>query len=176
MSGFDAELALDALLDPARLATAWQVAHDRAVAKATDDAPSVRGEHVVDTPPVVASTSSVLSEVAPTAVSVAAPTAVSVAAPAALAGVPPVAAPAALPVAIAHRRVLDELDRLLAAGLPATARVVLTAPLAQLAAVLDPPGPLDAVAAEAALDALEDVFQAVLSAARWPAGGEPEED
>ncbi|HWU88535.1 MAG TPA: hypothetical protein VN253_14735, partial [Kofleriaceae bacterium] len=86
----------------------------------------------------------------------------------------PALAPAAappLPVAVAHRALLDEIERTLAAarGVSAAARRGLGARLDQLAAVLDP---LDAAAAEVVLDELEDLLQALLSAAGWPASGE----
>jgi hypothetical protein len=91
------------------------------------------------------------------------------------------------PVAQAHRELLDEIERTLAAspGL-ARARRALAAPLAELARALapldrpgaldprgelEPAGPLDLGAVEPVLDQLEDVLCAVLSAAGWPASG-----
>lgn len=156
MSDLDAEpaLELDALLDSGRLAAAWHVAHDRApirtaaavAAELVEPDASDGGDlHAADTAEMPA---------------VAEPEPVMVAAPV-----------AALPVAVAHRALLDELERVIAGspGFAAKARRVLAAPLAQLAQVIDP---LDAGAAEAVLDDLEDVFQALLSATGWPGRGE----
>lgn len=76
-------------------------------------------------------------------------------------------APAA-PVDDAHAQLRAEIERTLAAcpAIADRARVMLAAPLAQLAAALDP---LDLAAAERALDQLEDLWQALLSDAGWPA-------
>ena len=147
MSEADPILELDALLDPARLATAWQVARERPPA-AVEIADADPGS---DDPAAEAP--------APEAL-----------APEALApedGEPARAAP--LPVAVAHRQLQGEIERTLAAspGLAARARRVLAVPLAQLGAVIDST-PVDLDAAEAALDQLEDVLQALLSDAGWP--------
>lgn len=142
MSESDPILDLEALLDPARLAAAWQVARERppaAVAEAPDAGPGSDDPAAeVEAP-----------EVEP-------------------------ARPAPLPVALAHRQLLDEIERTLAAspGLAAKARRVLSTPLAQLAQGIDP---VDLAAAEAALDQLEDVLQALLSEAGWPESPEIED-
>lgn len=136
MSTFDDDpgLELEALLDPTRLAAAWEVARERAAeadAAAPEPAPTEEPDASLLVPAV----------------------------------------PAPLPLAVAYRQLLDELDRTLAAapGLAARAHRVLAVPLAQLAAAIDPP---DRGAAEAAIDDLEDLLQAVLSEAGWPAIGE----
>lgn len=155
MTETDPILELDALLDPTRLAAAWQVARDRPASVA----------EVGDAADAVPVTIDDAAEV--TAASAAAPDA------AVEDGEP--ALPAALPVAVAHRQLLDEIERTLAAapGLADRARRILAVPLAQLAQKLDP---IDLVAAEAALDQLEDMFQAVLSEAGWPVSPERDED
>lgn len=147
MSESDPILELEALLDPARLAAAWQVARERppaAVAEASDAGPGSDDPAAeIEAPEVNA------VEVEP-------------------------ARPAPLPVALAHRQLLDEIERTLAAspGLAAKARRVLSTPLAQLAQGIDP---VDLAAAEAALDQLEDVLQALLSEAGWPESPEIED-
>jgi len=154
MSDLEAEpvLELDALLDSGRLATAWQVAHDRAPIRTPAAVEPGEPEPFEDGAEGDDDTAEIPAMVE---------------APAVAPGLP-VAGP---PVAVTHRALLDELDRVLAGspGLAAKARRVLAAPLAQLAQVIDP---LDAGAAEAVLDDLEDVFQALLSAAGWPGRGE----
>jgi len=151
--GSDSILELDALLDPARLAAAWQGAGERAPATA----PAV----VTPAPGAVAADGAGTGD----------PDDAAGAAQAVSAAARP-----ALPVALAHRQLLEELERtkrLLAASPRVSAERVLSAPLAQLAAVVGATGaPLDLAAAEAVLDELEDVLQALLSAARWPASGE----
>ncbi|HEX3760695.1 MAG TPA: hypothetical protein VHW23_18395 [Kofleriaceae bacterium] len=163
MSDTDPILELDALLDPARLAAAWQVAHDRPPAAAVvagrgSDGPAPEIDALeadafeIDVPEI-------------DALEADAPDADGPRRHASDEGEPAWAAP--LPVALAHRQLLDELERTLAApGLAAHARRVLSVPLAQLAAVIDP---IDLAAAEATLDQLEDVLQALLSEAGWPA-------
>ncbi len=149
MSETDPILELDALLDPARLAAAWQIARDRppAAEDRGSDAPEPEADALeID------------------ALEIDAPGADVPAHRASDEGEPARAAP--LPVAVAHRQLLDELERTLAApGLAAGARRVLSVPLAQLAAAIDP---VDLAAAEVAIDQLEDVLQALLSEARWP--------
>jgi hypothetical protein len=152
MSDLDAEpaLELDALLDSGRLAAAWHVAHDRApIRTAAAAAAEVVEPGASDGADLRAADTAEMPAVAE----------------------PEPMTVAALPVAVAHRALLDELERVIAGspGFAAKARRVLAAPLAQLAQVIDP---LDAGAAEAVLDDLEDVFQALLSATGWPGRGE----
>ena len=138
-------LELDELLDPTRLAAAWQVAHldpepaPLALTATRADAPDEgvgpdgdpNGDVTADAPS------------------------------------PPITAAPALTVPLAHRQLLDELEQTIRAcpALGAPARHVLTVPLAQLADAL---APLEAAAAEAALDALEDLLQSLLATAGWP--------
>jgi hypothetical protein len=147
MSTFDDDpgLELEELLDPTRLAAAWEVARERAAEEAAGAADAAEEPDVSAPAPAPAEE------------------------PDAAALVPILPAP--LPLAVAYRQLLDELDRTLAAapGLAARAHRVLAVPLAQLAAAIDPP---DRGAAEAAIDDLEDLLQAVLSDAGWPAIGE----
>lgn len=145
----DPGLELEELLDPTRLAAAWEVARERAAEAAAGAGVGAPG--AAEEPDAAA------PEPAPTEE------------PDASLLVP--AVPAPLPPAVAYRQLLDELDRTLAAapGLAARAHRVLAVPLAQLAAAIDPP---DRGAAEAAIDDLEDLLQAVLSEAGWPAIGE----
>lgn len=171
MTESDPILELDALLDPARLAAAWQVARDRPASVAeVADVPDVADD--ADAVPVSRDRA---AEVTATEVMAAEVTAAdAVAADAAVeAGEP--ALPTALPVALAHRQLLDEIERTLAAapGLADRARRVLAVPLAQLAQKLDP---IDLAAAESVLDQLEDVSQALLSEAGWPELPERDED
>ena len=147
MSTFDDDpsLELEELLDPTRLAAAWEVARERAAEEAAGAADAAEEADASAPAPARA------EEPDTTAV------------------IP--AVPAPLPLAVAYRQLLDELDRTLAAapGIAAKAHRVLAVPLAQLAAAIDPP---DRGAAEAAIDDLEDLLQAVLSDAGWPAFGE----
>lgn len=184
MSTFESDtiLELDEMLDPTRLAAAWQVAHERTPVAAARTATATSDAVDPSAPAGAASpddtTGAVFSASAASAASAAG------------------ARPAALPVALAHRQFLDELERTLAAspGLAANAHRVLAVPLARLAALIDPteevsappgnvaagppgaatPGiePPGAGAADAVLDELEDLLQALLSAAGWPASGE----
>jgi len=159
MSGFESDpiLELEELLDPRRLATAWQVAGERP--------PTAAGAAMASPAPgAVAAASGGAGTASPDAA-----TDTALAAP----GVSAPALTAPLPVALAHRLLLDEIERILAAspGLAAKARRVLSAPLAQLAAAMEA-APLDLGAAEAVIDDLEDVLQALLSDAGWPASGE----
>jgi hypothetical protein len=154
MTETEQELELDALLDPARLAAAWQVAHARQ-ATVREDAYELEGlaagEGDARDAREAGDGSAVVAD--------------ELAAEATLASEP--APPAPLPVAQAHQQFRDEIEHTLAA-IPAIAdkaRRVLAVPLAQLAAALEP---LDLAAAEAALDQLEDVWQAMLSDAGWP--------
>jgi len=150
MSDLEAEpaLELDALLDSGRLAAAWHVAHDRApIRTAAAVAAELAEPDASDGGDLHAADTAEMPVAEPELVMVAAP------------------------VAVAHRALLEELERVIAGspGFAAKARRVLAAPLAQLAQVIDP---LDAGAAEAVLDDLEDVFQALLSATGWPGRGE----
>jgi hypothetical protein len=155
-------LDLEALLDPARLAAAWQVAHARqAVSEAEIEAEI---EHEAEIQPLEAGArpeddggAVVAEELAVEA------TRASEQAP------PP------LPVSRAHQHFRDELEHTLAAvpALADKARRVLGVPLAQLAQALEP---LDLAAAEAALDQLEDVWHALLLDAGWPRIPERGED
>lgn len=169
MTDTDQSLDLDALLDPARLAAAWQLAHDRPAtvseaddaddgddafaAEATDAGEPVRGPPL----PVALAHSQVLD----------------FAVEATDAGEPMRGPP--LPVALAHSQFLDEIERTLAAvpAMAAKARRVLVAPLAHLAQALEP---LDLAAAELALDQLEDAWQALLADAGWPQVPHRDED
>ncbi len=175
MSETDPILELDALLDPARLAAAWQIARERPLA-AEDrglDGPGPEADALgIDAPGIDAPEIDAPEIDAP---EIDAPEIDASGIDASDAGAsgrhasdesePARAAPP--PVAVAHRQLLDELERTLAApGLAAGARRVLSVPLAQLAAAIDP---VDLAAAEAAIDQLEDVLQALLSEARWPA-------
>jgi hypothetical protein len=143
-------LGIDEMLDATRLASAWQVAHEEAGDPARDPTRDTLTDAIVQPIDDAITDATAGATTAPTAV-------------------PGPAAPLALP--LAHRHVLDALDRLLAASpsLAVKARRVLAVPLSRLAAVIDP---LDAPAAETALDDLEDLLQALLSAAGWPASGE----
>ena len=176
MSAPDSMLELEALIDPARLAAAWRIARERASAdeargavprrdagareREGSDADAPRLE-----PAEVESFEAAPSEVAP-------PETNPQVEPAQV-GEPVRAAPG--PVALAHRQLLDEIERTVAAspGLAANARRVLSAPLAQLAQGIEP---LDLAAAEAALDLLEDILQALLSEAGWPESPDRAED
>jgi hypothetical protein len=153
--GSESILELDALLDPARLAAAWQQAVERAPVTATAVVPPAPGAIAVGADGAGTGDPDDAAGAAQAASAAARP---------------------ALPVALAHRQLLEELERtkrLLAASPKVAAERVLSAPLAQLAAVVGATGaPLDLAAAEAVLDELEDVLQALLSAARWPASGE----
>jgi len=160
----DPVLELADLLDSARLAAAWQRARDRAptgraASVAADDSTARAG------PPIggpddgrQAASAESLEPVGATRT-------------------------APLSVARAHRELLDEIERMLAVspGLAAHARGVLRVPLAQLAAAIErlaaPLGSaadaaFDVAAVDHMLDDLEDVLQALLSAAGWPAGQE----
>jgi hypothetical protein len=152
MNDTDPMLDLDALLDPARLAAAWQVARDRPLAAAAAAAAPVPEPRAVWT-----GASGDAGTVDPD----------DAAHEPAPAGESEPARAAPLAVALAHRQFLDEIERSLAAspGLAARARRVLTVPLAQLARAIDP---VDLAATEVALDLLEDVLQALLSEAGWP--------
>jgi hypothetical protein len=144
MTDADQSLDLDALLDPVRLAAAWQIARDRpATAHETDE---VAGDGDDGD---------------------------AFAAEATDPGEPAREAP--LPVALAHQQFLDEIEHTLAAvpAIAAKARRVLAAPLAQLARAIDP---VDLAAAEVVLDQLEDLWQALLSDAGWPAIPDRDED
>jgi hypothetical protein len=160
MSAFESDpiLELEELLDPTRLATAWQVAGERP--------PTAAGAGMATPAPgaIAAGGSGAPGTAGPD-------DAAGTATAAEAAGAPALTAP--LPVALAHRQLLDELERTLAAspGLAAKAGRVLAVPLARLAAVIDP-DPLDLGAAEVVIDDLEDVLQALLSAAGWPVSGE----
>jgi hypothetical protein len=167
MSDVDPILDLEALLDPLRLAVAWQIAHERPAAimevagastTAAEAAPEV--EMSEDTAPVRATMRDAWP--AGTASEGSMTSAESLEEP----------ARAPLPIALAHRQLLDEIERTMAASptLAARARRVLSVPLAQLAQLL-----VDDVAAEAALDQLEDVLQALLSEAGWPEATESAE-
>jgi len=141
-------LELDELLDSSRLAAAWQAARERA------EQPAVTG---------VAVEAALVEGSAPAEISAPADETPVAAAPAIPAIPPP------LPVAIAYRVLLDELARTAAAaGLGEVEERGLAVPEAKLAAALDP---LDAGAAEQALDELEDLLQSLL-APRWPTAGE----
>jgi hypothetical protein len=138
MTDADQSLDLDALLDPVRLAAAWQIARERpAVASEAHEDDEVSEGDDAD----------------------------AFAAEATDAGAPARAAP--LPVALAHQQLLDEIEHTLAAvpAIAAKARSVLAVPLAQLAKAIDP---IELAAAEVALDQLEDLWQALLSDAGWP--------
>jgi hypothetical protein len=161
MSETDPILDLDALLDPARLAAAWQVARDRSPAAAAAGATAEDRGSNGPGPEIDAPEADAPEADAPEAD---APEADAPGHHASDEGVP--ARPAPLPVAVAHRQLLDELEHTLAApGLTASARRILSAPLAQLAQATEP---LDLAAAETALDQLEDVLAALLSEAGWP--------
>jgi hypothetical protein len=158
MNDLEAEPAfeLDALLDSGRLAAAWQISHDRAPIRTAAAEIREPGERDGADPDRADDTAEMPAVAGPEPEPIVAQPALPV---------------AALPMAVAHRALLDELERVIAGspGFAAKARRVLAAPLAQLAQVIDP---LDAGAAEAVLDDLEDVFQALLSATGWPGRGE----
>jgi hypothetical protein len=143
MTDADQSLDLDALLDPVRLAAAWEVTRDRPAA--VDEVEAV-GEG--DDDDAFAAEATDTGEQA---------------------------REASLPVALAHQQFLDEIEHTLAAvpAIAAKARRVLAAPLAQLAQAIDP---VDLAAAEIVLDQLEDLWQALLSDAGWPAIPDRDED
>jgi hypothetical protein len=188
MSETDPILELDALLDPARLAVAWQLAHARspvAVADAASAGPVSDAVPEVEAPDPEAPDPEAPDPEAPD------PEAPEVEAPEVEAPEvetpeieapdeePARVAPLPLPVALAYRELLDEIERTWAASpaIAGRARRVLSATLAQLAAVIDPSDlPVDLAAAEAALDQLEDVLQALLAEAGWPESPERDED
>ena len=164
MSETDPILELDALLDPARLAAAWQTARERSPVEVADAAGAGRFDDAALGAEADALEADALEADVPEA------DAPETDAPEA--GEPARAAP--LPVALAHRRLCDEIERTWAAspGAAANARRVLSAPLAQLAAAIEP---VDLAAAEIALDQLEDVLQALLSETGWPESAESAE-
>jgi len=143
-------LELDELLDSSRLAAAWQAARERA------EQPAVTGGAVEAASVEVSAPAEISAPAEETPVASAASPAIP-------------AIPPPLPVAIAYRVLLDELARTAAAaGLGEAEERGLAVPEAKLAAALDP---LDAGAAEQALDELEDLLQSLL-APRWPTAGE----
>jgi len=169
MSETDPILELDALLDPARLAAAWQTARERSPVEVADAAGAGRFDDAALGAEADALEADALEADVPEAD---APETDAPETDAPEAGEPARAAP--LPVALAHRRLCDEIERTWAAspGAAANARRVLSAPLAQLAAAIEP---VDLAAAEIALDQLEDVLQALLSETGWPESAESAE-
>jgi hypothetical protein len=164
MSAADADpvLELDALLDSARLATAWELAHQRAATAQETAAQEAAAQEAAAQE--AAAQEAELGPDGATGAAEGASAPESALAP---------AAPPPLPLALAHRRLFDELERTQAASprFAATAGRVLAVPLAQLTDAIAA-DKLDAGAAEAMLDDLEDLLQALLAAAGWPAGGE----
>jgi len=152
MSDADQSLDLDALLDPVRLAAAWQVARARPAALSEADEREAVGE------------GGDRDDFAAEATDAEAP---------AYAAEVPRGAP--LPVARAHQQLLEEIEHTLAAvpAIAVKARHVLVVPLAQLAQAIEP---IDLAAAEVALDQLEDLWQLLLSDAGWPAIPDRDED
>ncbi len=141
----DSMLELEALLDPARLAAAWQIARERpATVRDVDEVDDAVG--AFDEGSEEASSETFAAEATDP-------------------GEPARDAP--LPLGVAHHQLLDEIEHTLAAvpAIAAKARRVLVTPLAQLVQALEP---IDRAAAELALDQLEDLWQALLADAGWP--------
>ena len=146
MMDLENSLDLDALLDPERLAAAWQTARERPQVIEMEEGDEIAEREIAERELAEGDEIAKIEDATGETFAVEAP---------------------ALPIAQAHQQFLDEIDRTLAAvpAIADQARRALAVPLAQLAKAIDP---VDLPAAEAAIDQLEDLWQALLSTAGWP--------